>query len=318
MLQDDTLLHKDNPQATLKTNAVHGSESSCTDNNGPARSGAVSNSSGERASPPVLPSFADMLPPPPQYPPPYSTVAIMATVAKPVAAYPQGSAPTHMGTVPRTSPQCSTCLRGQHRGTTGDQPMPHYMPDHQARTYNPTMPHMHSFTNSPFNGNADYQLTYPSIPRVDCKHSCEPYNVCTPHGHSSDSHDYAEPQFDCLTDSQNIYDGVPPFLRHNVQPSAPLLARQQFSDHGASSHRSKLVHQNSVPAHLQQGAVSAAALTSRHHSVPSSEHSHELCPSCAEQTEYEEPWSDQLWPMMFDPNHAHHGHMSHKHEKAGV
>ena len=310
IFQDENMIPKDSAHATLNGgNLGQGSESSCTDNN---RTGAISNSSGERSSPPVLPSFADMmLPPPPQYPPPPSgTTSTLKPAAEGSSSAPRSAQPA-VGTLPRTTPPCHTCNRTYHNGAGGDT-RPHFMLDSQGRIYNPTMPHMHSFSNSPYHNNVDYQTTYPSMPRADCKHSYQPYNVCIPHGHSSDSHDYAEPQFD----QQNLYDGLhPSFMRQQQmrQQAGHMPPRQQFSADNAGNPRTLLVHQNTMPAH--QNAAASHEMTpptnlgARHHSLPSSEHSHELCMSCAEQTEYEEPWSDQHWPMMFDPNHAHHVHM---------
>lgn len=307
LLQDGNAISKESPRSALINggNAVHGSESSCTDNNGPGRLGAASSSSGERSSPPVLPSFADMLPPPPLYPPPSGTTAgaEKASADFPGSTLRAGLPP--MESVPRVPTQCHTCQRGYHQSGGIQRLGPHFVPESQDRLYNPTMPHMHSFSNSPYAANAEYQTTYPSMPRADCKHSYQPYNVCHPHGHSSDSHDYAEPQFDCLSQPQNIYDGVPPILRHQTGPPAAMHpSRQQFTDNSAGSARPMMAHQNTMPILAQHEAIPAGALGGRHHSVPSSEH--ELCMSCAEQTEYEEPWSDQHWPMMWHPNHGHH------------
>ncbi|XP_067927832.1 roundabout homolog 2-like isoform X2 [Watersipora subatra] len=258
---------------------------SSTDNNCTGK-GEISNSSGDRSSPPVLPSFADMLPPPPLYPPPLG-----GTPSDKNATSPRPTAQPALGTIPRVAPQCHTCHRSYHSSMGGEPTRPHYMLDTQTRLYNPTVPHVHSFSNHPYNGSIDYNTAYPSIPRSDCRQAYQPYNVCIPH--SSDSHDYAEPQFD----QQNLYDGVPlhpSFPRQNIKPVSPHqpLQQQLVTDSGRI-----------LPGHQSATSGQEVGLP-RHHSIPSSEH--ELCMSCAEQTEYEEPWSDQHWPHVFGASHAQH------------
>lgn len=282
----------------------HGSESSCTDNNA-GRTGAISNSSGERASPPVLPSFNDMLPPPPLYPPPQG-VTHQPLLRHHAPAL--GSMRPTLGTMPRMGPaHCNTCQRGYHHNTPGVgtgtvRPPPQYMLDNQGRIYNPSLPYMHSYA-----ANNEYQTTYPSMPRGDCGHPFQPYNVCSPHGHSSDSHDYAEPHFECAVD-HSLYGGVPRSLQQTRSP-------QPITSHHTMQH-----HPHSVPAHLQATLLahtnSQGSLAGRHHSLPSSEQSQELCMSCAEHTEYDEPWGDQHWSMIWDPNHAHN--LQHHLQHAGT
>lgn len=310
IFQDESLIPRESPHATLNgdINIINGSESSFTDNNAANKLGANSNSSGERASPPVLPSFADMLPPPPLYPPPgkdYQTSPRNAPVV------PQG----HLVTMPRmgaasAQPPCHTCQRGYHGGTA-ERPRAHFMLDAHGRMFNPTLPHMHAYNGAPtyaLGGGNEYHTTYPSVPQQE---PYQPYNVC----HSSDSHDYAEPHFDCsrgvATSNANIYGGVPPmnpaYFHHQFQHPQAQMVHQ----------KAVLPHQHSMPAHIQpqQQGAAAAPPAGRHHSIPSSEHSHELCMSCAEQTEYEEPWSDQPLPMMWNPNQHPHPHHPHPHQQ---
>lgn len=309
--RDDNLIPTESPHNTLSGGNVQNScDSSCTDNN--AGRDMASNSSSDnpavsRSSPPILPAFSDILPPPPLYPPPSSSTAhggfrlpsshVSQSAVRPI--------PAAAASMPRFATHCTACHAGLHTTglhTAGHQPRAHFMLDSQGRPFNPTMPHTHS---NFAHGDNDYQVTYPSLPRADGSHHYQTYRHCTLHGHGSDAHDYAEP----LMEQQNMYGGVPPLaapmppIAHQIIPPPHLLHYHQHPQH-CTHRQSKLKPQSSVPAHLKHGQRAGPKAepqnVQRHQSLPSSDHSQDLCHSCAEFTEYEEPWTDQNWPLLWN------------------
>lgn len=285
--------------------ALHGScDSSCTDNNG--ANGMGRSDYGERSSPPSLPSFMlpDMLPPPPQYPPPYSA----ASPDPAVEGMPHIQPTTSMHIMGNG---CNTCNRGLSPNHSVQSPRAHFQIDAQGRPYNPTMPHINSVPNYQY-GAAPGDIYHP----ISGAQSNHPYHVCYPHSAGSDSHHYAEPHFECRDYSDHQLPG------HNTEPITPFTHQMIPPPHLLHLYTPAAVNQhqhNTMPYNGNrklphggppQGAVhhpphpptngEAPPHMHRNHSLPMSDH--ELCLSCAEQTEYEEPWSHD---MHWLPNHWH-------------
>lgn len=231
---------------------------------------------------------------------------------------------TQAGTINRQPPasHCHTCQRGYHTHQTNPQmPRAHFMLDAHGRPFNPTLTHVHSFPAQAYRGldnaaasSPDYQLTYPSLCRPDGSHHYQTY-MCSTHGHShsggSDSHDYAEPQFeghDMGAYAASAASMTP--IAHQPIPPPHMLRHQ--SSYPVNHHSNpRLRQQFSVPAQL--GAHNHHP---QHNHIPLHQNTHnrrdssdqELCPSCADCTDYEEPWSEQNWPLMLNQHHHHHQH----------
>ena len=288
---------------------VHGScDSSCTDNNG-ANGMGRSQEYGERGSPPSLPSFMlpDMLPPPPQYPPPYTTVS-----SDPALEGMPHQQPTT--TMPRMGKACNTCNRGLSPNHSVQSPRAHFKIDSQGRPYNPTLPHVSSVPNYQYGvtpGDTYHPLSGASQ-APSCNH---PYHVCYPHSAGSDSHHYAEPHFECRDYSDHsVPAGAPgrsgepitPFTHQMIPPPhlLHLYTPAAVNPHNTMPYdgNSKLLQgpPGAMHHHLPTNGDGAHHMQHRNHSMPMSDQ--ELCLSCAEQTEYDEPWSHD---MHWLPNHWH-------------
>lgn len=257
---------------------------------------------GERGSPPQLPSFSDMiLPPPPLCPPPSSAANTtgMETTNQPL---PSTTSMPRMG-----MPHCNTCSRGFHPAV--NSPRAHFKIDAMGRPYNPTMPNMHSFPSNHQlrgQGGEEYHSVCPPDMRSQCNH---PYHVCYPHSAGSDSHHYAEPSLTYRT-----YNQPPPPQQgneaHHPEPITPFAHQMVPPPH--LLHLYTPTGQNLQPYdphkhhHTHDKRLASDGHMSGHHSLPMSDH--ELCLSCAEQTEYEEPWSNQMpnWPLHWHPSQHPH------------